>query len=157
MTRRDIEPTPRPGPDHERLDVLVGRWRTEGLIIEGPSGATSRLTAVDTYEWLPGRFFLVHHAAGHMGDEEVRSIEIIGVDASSGGYRTHSFDNHGNAATYTASLLGRVWRIEGATERFAGEFADDGGTLTGRWERSTDGVHWQPWMEITLTRAAPAV
>jgi hypothetical protein len=147
------EQSNQPGPGHRRLEIFVGTWKTEGRILDS-SGPSSRLTAVDTYEWMPGEFFLLHHVDGRMGDEEVKTLEVIGFDAASQGYRTHSFDNHGNAGTYTASLHDRAWKIWGETERFTGEFAEDGSTLAGQWERATDGELWQPWMEITLTKVS---
>jgi hypothetical protein len=39
--------------------------------------------ALDTYEWLPGGFFLLHRVDGLMGDEPVQAVEIIGYEASS--------------------------------------------------------------------------
>lgn len=55
---------------------------------------------MDTYEWLPGGFFLIHRVDGRMGEAEVTAIEIIGFDASIQAYLTRSFDNQGNAGTY---------------------------------------------------------
>jgi hypothetical protein len=45
---------PKPGPEHECLDVLIGRWNTEGKIKAGASGPAAELKATDTYEWLTG-------------------------------------------------------------------------------------------------------
>lgn len=153
MAQVNLEQPPRPGPEHQRLEIFVGTWKTEGRILESDSsGPPSRLTAVDIYDWGPGGFFLIHHVDGRMGEEEVKTIEIIGFDAASQEYRMHSFDNQGNTATYKAILRGRAWKIWGEAERFTGEFSEDGSSLSGRWERSAGGAGWQPWMEITLTR-----
>jgi hypothetical protein len=153
MAKSDDTPAPGPRPEHKRLDVFVGRWETEGQITDPSSGRTSRLTAVDTYEWLPGEFFLLHRVDGRMGEAEVKAIEIIGFDASSRTYFTHSFDNQGRAAAYKATLEDGVWTITGDAERFRGEFSDDRKKLTGKWERSPDGSRWVPWMDIQLTKA----
>lgn len=83
------------GSEHERLRVLVGTWKTEGWTREAAGAPAVRIDAVDTYEWLPGGFGLLH-----------------GV----------------------------------------GTFADDGNTLTGRWEARGDDSSWRPWMDITLTK-----
>jgi hypothetical protein len=45
-----------PGREHERLEVLVGRWRTEGRTQESPDSPAAEIVATDTYEWLPGGF-----------------------------------------------------------------------------------------------------
>ena len=143
----------KPNPALQRLDVFVGKWNTEGLIKESPSGPDKKLKATDIYEWLPGGFFLIHYVDGHMGDEEVKTIEIIGYDDLSQTYFTHSYDNQGSAARYQANLLDSVWTIKGELERFNGSFSDDGGTLSGTWEMSVDGMNWVSWMDIKLTKA----
>lgn len=131
--------SPTPGPEHKRLEIFVGEWKTEGEILASEAGPASRLVAVDRYEWLPGGFFLLHHVNGRMGDVEVKALEIIGYDPSSQTYTTHSFDNHGNSSAYQASLRDRDWKNTGESERFNGVFSEDGHILTGRWEQSRDG------------------
>jgi hypothetical protein len=138
-------------PGHQRLEIFVGTWRTEGEILDA-SGATRRLRATDTYEWLPGGFFLVHRVDGRMGDEEVRVLEIIGYDAASDAYFTHSYDNHGGVAEYEATLHDRAWSILGRSERFTGTFDEGGTALTGTWERRAEGGEWTRWMTIRLTK-----
>jgi hypothetical protein len=141
-----------PGPAHRALEVFVGTWQTEGVITAGPSGPVSRLQAVDTYEWLPGGFFLLHRVDGHMGDEPVQALEVIGYDASRERYVTWSFDHQGATGTYQALLRDGAWTIYGESERFSGAFSDDRLTLTGTWEQSSDGATWVPWMTITLRK-----
>ncbi len=152
MSDRSVASGPAPGPEHRALDVFVGTWNTQGLIEAGPSGPASRLVAVDTYEWLPGGFFLLHHVDGSLGDQPVQTLEIIGYDASSRSYVTRSYDNQGNSNTYRANLRAAWWTILGESERFTGVFSDDGTTLTGMWEQSADGATWTSWMTIKLTR-----
>lgn len=141
-----------PDPALARLNVFIGTWHTEGWIMESLYGSVARLTAIDTYQWLPGGFFLIHHVDGHMGDKEVKAIEIIGYDPSALKYFTHSYDNQGCIATYQANLLDGAWSIAGKSERFAGRFTEDGKTLTGSWEMSSDGLNWLPWMDIRLKK-----
>lgn len=141
-----------PDPAMARMNVFIGKWNTEGVIKASPSGPAVRLKAVDTYEWLPGGYFLIHHVDGLMGEDEVKAIEIIGYDASSHNYSTRSYDNQGIISTYQANLLDRAWTILGKSERFTGMFSEDWNTLTGRWELSGDGKNWEHWMDIRLTK-----
>jgi hypothetical protein len=141
-----------PGPDHERLGLLVGRWKTDGFVRPGDWGPSARIVAVDTYEWLDGGFFLFHRFDAVVGPDEVKGIEIIGYDPESRNYRGVSFDNQGAAGTFHASLAGRVWKSWGPSQRFAGTFSADGCTLSGAWERSSDGTNWLPWMDVSLKR-----
>jgi VCBS repeat-containing protein len=142
----------RPGPEHERLNAFVGTWKTEGETRASPLGPAARITAVDTYEWFPGGFFLVHHVDARVGDEEIKVIEIIGHDASNGRYFTRSFDSQGNAGTYEVSVRDGRWTFTGKSERATVQVSADGKTMTANWERSEDGSTWLPWMDVKLTR-----
>lgn len=143
---------PEPDPALTRLNIFVGKWVTEGLIMESPAGPAAKLKATDTYEWLPGGYFLIHHVDGMMGDKEVKTIEIIGYDATSQMYFTHAYDNYGSVASYHANLLGRDWTITGKTERFTGTFSVDGNALFGTWELLGNDERWAHWMDIRLTK-----
>jgi hypothetical protein len=89
------------------LQVFVGKWNTSGEILAGPTSRVAKLKAVDTYEWLPGGFFLCHRADARMGGQRVQSTEIIGAGAR-GALATWSFDDQGNVGEYRASLRGGV-------------------------------------------------
>jgi catechol 2,3-dioxygenase-like lactoylglutathione lyase family enzyme len=144
---------PAPGPEHRKLEILVGTWNTRGTIKDSPAGPGGRLEAVDSYEWMPGGFFLLHDVDGHMGTAVVKATEIIAYDRERQGYSTWSFDNQGNASTYRANLQGLLWTIQGDSERFSGAFSKDGRSLTGTWERWNGGAaEWRPWMEVKLTK-----
>ncbi|MBD8498619.1 DUF1579 family protein [Paenibacillus arenosi] len=148
----DLEKISKPNFFLTNLNVFVGKWRTEGIVKDRTSGSTIRLRATDTYEWLPGGFFLIHHVDGHIGVAEVKAIEIIGFDEASQMYFTHSFDNQGSRGNYQANLLDAVWTITGTSERFSGIFSDNFNTLSGRWELLNESSEWEHWMDITLTR-----
>lgn len=100
----------------KRLQPFIGKWKTEGTI-QAPNGTAVKLNAIDTYEWLPGEFFRLHHVDGRMGENEVKAIEIIGFHED-GMYVTTSYDNHGIVANYKAQLHELEWTIIGSTERF---------------------------------------
>jgi hypothetical protein len=141
--------------EHERLSALVGRWRTEGWTKETAEAAAMKIEAVDTYEWLPGRFGLLHGVEARVGEERVEGAEIIGWDPERGAYVTQYFGSDGPSA-YEASLGEEdrelVWRMRSARDRFTGAFSDDRNTITGHWEQLDEGGSWRPWMEITLTK-----
>ena len=139
--------TPKPGKIHKALNVFTGTWHTEGTVLADGS----KLVGTDIYEWLPGGFFQQHRVEATIGGNDVRALEIIGVDGK--GIRTQSFDSTGAFQDYRARLSGRKWEIDGRLERFRGAFSADRQTLTGRWEtRSTTRGRWSPWMDIRLTK-----
>jgi hypothetical protein len=143
------------GTELERLEALVGRWKTEGRTRETADAPAVTVDAVDTYEWAPGGFALQHAVDANMGDEKVEGAEIIGHDPKRGAYVTQYFGSDG-PASYEAELTEEdgslIWRMRGDTSRFAGTFSDDGAVITGHWELLDDDGRWQPWMDITLTK-----
>jgi hypothetical protein len=146
-----------PGPAHVRLAALVGRWRTEGRTIATLQTPVMTIEAIDSYEWLPGRFALLHTVDAQVGEAHIEGAEIIGWDPARGAYVTQYFGGDGPNA-YEATLVevdgALVWRMRSATDRFAGTFSDDRNTISGHWERLDDEQNWQPWMDVTLTRGA---
>jgi hypothetical protein len=162
MTRRSQSSTPNasapsrpptPGPAQRRLEVFVGVWKTTGNILASEAEPATSIVGTDTYEWLPGGFFLLHRVDVRMGDQEVKATEIIGHDAAAQTYRTHAFDNQGGYATYEASYRDGIWVFTGETERVTLVASDGGNTLTGNWMKKSDDATWRPWMDITLTRS----
>jgi Protein of unknown function (DUF1579) len=135
---------------HERLEVLVGRWKTEGQT----RGEPLRVDATDTYEWLPGGYGLLHTVDARMGDDKVEGAEIIGWNPDRGVYSTLYFGSDGPAA-YEAELAEEggalVWRMRSEHDRFEGTFDDDRSVITGHWEQ-LEGGEWRAWMDITLTK-----
>jgi Protein of unknown function (DUF1579) len=146
-----------PGPEQERLAALLGRWRTTGRTRETAEAAALPIEATDTYEWLPGRFALLHSVDATVGEEWVEGAEIIGWDPERGSYSTLYFGSDGPNA-YEASLRDEdgalVWRMQSRTDRFTGIFSDDGNKITGHWEQRDEAGSWRPWMEVTLTKQA---
>jgi predicted enzyme related to lactoylglutathione lyase len=140
-----------PGPAERRLQALVGRWRTRGWTTDAPA---AEIDAVDTYQWLPGGYALLHTVDARVGDQRVEGAEIIGYDAERGAYLTRYFGSDGPAA-YEAELGERegalTWTMRGDADRFTGTFSDDRRSITGHWELR-EGADWRRWMDITLVR-----
>src|SRR5215217_1270250 len=76
------------GSPAHRLGALIGRWRTRGSTVEGPTGPAAEIDAVDTYEWLPGGHAVLHRVDARVGGETVEGAEIIGYDPALEAYRT---------------------------------------------------------------------
>ncbi len=143
-----------PSVEIQRLQIFVGKWNTEGQTYASLDSPAVKVAFIDTYEWLSGKFFLVHRADGQIGNEASSTIEFIGYDASIQMYTCRSFDSRGNADQFQANLRDHTWTIEGKSVRFTGVFASTGNTLTGTWERAGDGLNWIPWMDVKLTKIA---
>jgi hypothetical protein len=139
----------------ESLDGLVGEW-TMGSSLAPDGGDAPR--AVTTFEWLPGRRFLVQRWEIDV-PEAPDGIAIIGFDTEDGPLVQHYFDSRGVARVYMMTFADGRWTLERIapapdfSQRFTGTFGDGGETIDGVWEISHDrGVTWATDFTLTYTR-----
>lgn len=153
---------PKRGPPHDRLEPFVGRWTLTGHQHDSPFGPAADVIAHETYEWLPGGFFLVHHFEGRLGPQPMACIEIAEYDAGERGYRFHAFYNDGRTMLFRAREEDDMWIFEGDLHGERGQpnqvrctiwFIDNGDTRTVRWEHSSDGQSWQTFWDVSATRS----
>ena len=152
-TQAPAQPTT-PGPEHDRLEVFAGTWKTVGpSYTEGQSNQTLRASTVpmalmDTYEWLPGGFFLVHRWDGTVGEQAFQGLEVIGYDAASRSYSSWFFDNNGNCPVYRVTEQDGIWTYTGDRQRATYVVGDGGDAMTVHWEWSRDGANWHPLCDL---------
>jgi hypothetical protein len=142
----------KPTAKHLALDVLAGKWITQGTIRATDDAAAFDMRAIDQYEWLPGGFFMLHTVDALIAGSVSQSIEVIGYDAEQACYATRSYDDQGTSDGFTARLEGKAWSIDGETVRFRGTFNADGSVLAGTWEQRSSQGRWSPWMDIELRK-----
>jgi hypothetical protein len=136
----------------DALDVLVGEWSMTASLAPGSDGAPRART---TFEWLAGKRFLVQRWEVDHPDAP-DGIAIIGPHGA--GYRQHYFDSRGVARVYEMTFGDNVWTLErhaaapDFSQRFTGTVGDDGNTIVGRWEHSSDDSEWRPDFDLTYTR-----
>ncbi len=144
------------------LAVFVGRWSMEGQQYEGPFGPAAKVTALESFEWLNGKLFLIHRFDGQLDDRPMACIEVIERDRGSDGYRLHSFYNDGRTVVWDARFEGDTFVINGTLAgegkpvkvRCTSVFGDLGRARTGKWERSTDGSTWDTFWDVNSTKVA---
>ncbi len=87
------------------------------------------------------------------------------VTADDGSYLQHYFDSRGVARLYAMTFDGRRWTLERTTpdfspllfcQRFVGMISEDGMTIDGQWQQSTDGREWEQDFGLTYRRIAVA-
>jgi hypothetical protein len=135
----------------EHLEPFVGTWHTEGLLKVNGKNGDLKITGTDSYEWLPGGFFLLHRVDVHIGSEHKEAIEVIGYNESGKTFQMQYFDNEGNTGTMGANVRNGVWTFLDKSMRFTGRFNDDKNVMEGAWEQFLDGK-WVHWMKIKLTK-----
>ena len=142
-----------PTPAHAQLDIFAGKWNTSGIMQTG-QGEPVTITGTDTYEWLPGGYFLLHKVKVMMGKEHKESLEIIGYDPDLNVYTMHAFDDQGVVTIMHARHRQGIWTFQGDTLRFTGGFGYEHKILSGEWKHLIAG-EWKHLMNITLTRQNP--
>jgi hypothetical protein len=151
----------------DKLSAIAGRWNTSGYVIGDPRVPVE---GTDIYEVLAGGHFLVHHVDVTVGEQKVRAIEVIGEpDPGSDAYLARSFNSDGNFGVMKLRI------DDDGTFHFAGggdiapaahpgnappaqvrstlTVSQDRASMKALWERSEDGIEWEPWMDITFTRS----
>ena len=113
-------------------------------------GTAQSIAGSDVYEWLPGRFFMLHKVDVRMGNERAESTEIIGFDEESQRLTMHAYDNKGIYTSMTASYDNGVWHFNGDHLRFTGGFNADGSQLSGNWELQNEDGEWSVFIKIHL-------
>lgn len=148
---------PTPTKVQQRLDVFVGRWHAVGESYaeaqrpEEPRRSALPWTSDESYEWLPGGFFLLHRWDARAGERPFVGTEIIGYDEAEGAYFTRFFDNAGFHPEYQASVDGSVWTFTEPETR-ATVTVLDGDRLDVRWEWRNGGEAWLPLCDRIATR-----
>ena len=144
------------------LKPFTGKWLTTGQQYQSAVGPAAKITAVETYEWLPGDRFLIHRFDGLVGDEPAVCIEVIGRDAANEDYPVHTFYNNGVTAKWLLHERNGAWLLTGHWD-IAGKltdvrctlvFSDSGEAMAGRWEHAVKNgsTHWVPFWEVEARR-----
>jgi predicted enzyme related to lactoylglutathione lyase len=156
---------PVPDPALRRLDFLVGRWRIEGQTMPGFPGPAMSSSSTETFEWLPGGFFLVHRWDGVFGDPAddsrpelpggavQKGIMFYGYDAATRTYCTHFFDGNGpfhEGSMYQGKFVGDGLEFAGPARFILVQNED--GTVTNDWQLPGDAETWVPWRHTVMTR-----
>jgi hypothetical protein len=142
---QDQQEAPKPNPDLQALDRLVGTWKVAG----GAEGTVA-------YEWLEGNFFLLQHVDLEQDGQRIKGIEVIGHvrpfgAAASEDIRSRYYDSVGNTLDDVYELEGdtlTIWAGErGSPAYYKGTFSADGDSCAGAWVYPGGGGY-----ESTMTR-----
>jgi uncharacterized protein DUF1579 len=140
------------------LQSFVGTWETEGQQYESPLGPAAKVKALETYEWLTGRAFLVHRFEGHVGDKPAARVELIGAAEAGASFPVHSFYDNGFVGEWQLQVRGASWilnghwPVRGKELKVRCTIIDGGDTMTGRWEYAEDGDDWKPSWDVKSVR-----
>lgn len=157
MTQSDSSPVSQQpsNPALERLGVFVGKWNIEITSMSFHTDPSAVERGQASFDWLEGGAFLIEQSEVSATDWP-RSLAVIGPDDAAGTYNMLYFDSRGVSRIYRMTLSGGIWTLwrdfPGFSQRFHGTFSNDNNTITARWEKSSDGSHWEHDFALTYTR-----
>jgi hypothetical protein len=147
-----------PSRDQKELGVFLGTWHTTGHVAATASTSASSVDSIDTYEWYPGEYFLIHQADSNVGDDNIKSLEVMGYDPEQQRYFASFFDSTGGCGIEELWRSGTTWTWRGSNvmgvkeHRCIAIVGGDRRTIRARHEKSDDGKSWTLWMDVTLTK-----
>ncbi len=134
-----------PAPELQSLTGFVGSWKIEGKNFPAaPEEPEAPVYGEDTYEWLPGNFYMVNQwqhlfkEGGHIG------ISILGYDEIERKLFTRGFDNLGFERKYFLLFENKTMTFIGDKERATREVSSDGKSYVERWEIRSGTNEWVP-------------
>jgi len=140
------------------LEPFVGEW---ALQVAFP-GAAPVAGGRAIFAWMAGKRFLIQRwevPAPSAPD----GLAVIGFNEARGTFLQHYFDSCGVARLYEMTFAGGVWNLSRTeadfspldfSQRYTGRFSDDGSTIRGRWESSSDGRAWVHDFELIYTKTS---
>lgn len=135
------------------LDGLVGVWNSSGTILADDGRPAIEVKGTDTYEWQPGKQFMIHTAEVAVGGDKVDVIEIIGeYNETKKACAMHAFQNDGSHGVMWASVNeDSSFLFAGDTIRAVLTINSDGKTMDAKWER-LDNKQWIHWMDMHFSK-----
>jgi hypothetical protein len=151
-----------PASSAASLEPFVGRWHCEGRQLASPFGPDGPVSADESYEWLDGHRFLVHHFAGTIADHPAACVEILGPRDGRAGLAAHTFYDNGVQNLWDVERDGDAWVLRGSWEAADGAEVPVRCTIRpqadGRraqvWEyRAAGEATWRTFLDVTARRA----
>jgi len=149
-----VSESPEADSAHAELDRLVGEWEMEVEFQGIPPMGGARTTFERMGPMVVQRWEIPV-------PEAPDGLAVYGYDESRGTLLQHYFDERGVARVYEMTLAGGVWTLERTKEdfselnfsqRFRGEFSEDGSEIRATWEISHDHDTFEKDFDITYRR-----
>jgi hypothetical protein len=154
------ESTPKPAPEHKKLDVLVGSWVLEGDVKPSSMGPGGKVTENEKCEWMEGGFFLICHVDFKSATSGNGSgLSVIGYSTSDKAYTYREFNSWGEFEDSRGTLDGDTWTWTSDEKmgdavmkgRFTMKFTSPA-AYTFTYEMSPDGAKWTAVVDGKATK-----
>ena len=141
-------------PEYDNLEILIGKWINVGKTEPMGNEPPLNITTSDIYEWLPGKYWILHTAYGRLGNMDVGGVEMIGYDRETGKYISHFYDSRGNASEHEIIVDGNTMMWKGNGTSCTSVFTEKGKIQTAHHIRLDENGKWVPSMELVLTKVS---
>ncbi|HIH73740.1 MAG TPA: DUF1579 domain-containing protein [Methanosarcina sp.] len=132
-----LEQQPKPDLALKRLEGLVGTWGIKGRTLDSN---TDNVSALTTFVWLPGRFFLKQSFEADFIGMKIQSLELIYYDPESDTFPSLVYSNlAGIPIPYRYDVKGKDVVITtdlGGGAKMTGKISEDGNTFSGGWRQN---------------------
>jgi hypothetical protein len=116
---------PKPGPEHKKLEYLLGKWTVESEIKANEYVPAGKGLSTVTYILEPGGFYIESLAEGQIP----RTFGIIAYDSHAKAYTSFYASSAGLVGTGIGSVNGNTWTWM-VEDRFAGKSVKGRTTIT---------------------------
>ncbi len=137
------------------LEILVGDWTMELSNASFLPSSSDTVMGHVSFEWLEGGAFLVMYM-GNKPPGTPDAIWLISRDESTPTYLVLYYDTRKVSRVYEMGFSDGTWKMwrnsPDFSQRFEGNFSDDGNTITAHWEKSSNGSTWEHDFDLTYTK-----
>jgi hypothetical protein len=101
-----------PGPEVQKLAVMVGRFTIEDELkagVMGPNSPAMKYTGTDDCRWAAGGFAVICTAVLHMGARKYTETSFIYYDPTAKTYQYHAVDSSGEIENKSGTVSGDTW------------------------------------------------
>jgi hypothetical protein len=135
-----------------RLKVLLGTWRIEGMFV-GAGAPPTPIAGTTTIRWLVKDALVLMRT--RLGAPAPASVSVLGADDKNNRYQMLYSDTRGVVRHYAMTLTARRWTLfrkaPGFWQRFNGRISADGRTIRSTWDASPDGRRWTRDLNLVYT------
>jgi hypothetical protein len=151
--------TPKPGPEHKKLDAFVGTWTGDGEMKKSPFGPAGKVTWTETCDWLTGGFQVMckSKSTGPMGTAE--EVAVIGYDSENKDYVFFGADSMGWIGSARGEATKEGWNFK-SEDKVKGKMIKSrfkmrtptATTMTSKWEMMNEAGVWEVVSEGKATK-----
>ncbi|HEV7527389.1 MAG TPA: hypothetical protein VGO29_00665 [Solirubrobacteraceae bacterium] len=140
------------------LAFLVGKWDMKISNATFLPSLSEVIKASASFEWYEDGEFLVLRQGTK---ETAHATWIIGHDQDTPNYTVLYFDDRHFSRVYEMSFENDTWKIwrsaPGFVQSFEGKVSKDRNSITGVWDKSTDGKKWEHDFDLEYSRSQKAL